>query len=97
MTIIDHITREDLEKFKQELFAELKALGKINTPDEAAKKWLKGAEVRKMLKISPGTLQSLRIKGVLPYTKIDTLYYYKYDDLVKLLEKNKGGGWANEK
>ncbi|HEY4325146.1 MAG TPA: helix-turn-helix domain-containing protein [Mucilaginibacter sp.] len=97
MAVIDFITRQDLEKFKQELFAELKALGKINTPDEAAKKWLKGSEVRKMLKISSGTLQKLRINGTIKFTKIDTLYYYKYEDIVKLLEKNQQGGWANDR
>lgn len=93
MATVDFITREDLEKFKKELFAELKALGKISTVDEAAKKWLKGNEVRKLLKISPSTLQKLRINGTLKYTKVDTQYYYKYDDLIKLLEHNQKGGW----
>jgi len=94
MAIVDFITREDLDRFKQELFAELKKLGHINTPDEAAKKWLKGAEVRKMLKISHGTLQKLRINGTIKFTKVDTLYYYKNEDIEKLLEKNQQGGWA---
>jgi len=65
MAIVDFITREDLNKFKQELFAELKKLGHIHTPDEAAKKWLKGSEVRKILKISHGTLQKLRVNGTI--------------------------------
>lgn len=93
MATVDFITREDLEKFKQELFTELKKLGKISSVEDAAKKWLKGNEVRKMLKISPNTLQKLRMNGTLKYTKVDTQYYYKYDDLVKLLESNQKGGW----
>lgn len=96
MAVIDHITREDLERFKQQLFAELKALGKISTVEDAAKKWLKGSEVRKLLKISPNTLQTLRINGTLKHTQIGAMYYYKYDDIIKVLEKNQKGGWANE-
>ena len=86
MTHIDLITREDLEKFKQELFAELRKLNTIASPEQEAKKWLKSAEVRKMLKISPGTLQTLRINGTIKYTMVGNMHYYKYDDLVKLLE-----------
>jgi hypothetical protein len=35
----------------------------------AAKKWLKAHEVRRLLKISPGTLQTLKANGTIPYTK----------------------------
>jgi hypothetical protein len=35
-----------------------------------SKQWLKSVDVRKMLNISPGTLQNLRINGTLRYTKI---------------------------
>jgi len=97
MALVDFITRDDLEKFKADLFAELKKLGHIHTPDEAAKKWLKGSEVRKILKISHGTLQSLRIQGIIKFTQVGSTYYYKHDDLNKLLESNQRGGWANEK
>jgi hypothetical protein len=39
------------------------------------KKWLKSSEVKKMLGISPGTLQNLRINGMLPFTKIGGLSF----------------------
>jgi hypothetical protein len=61
------ITTEDLYIFKQELLQELKDLI-ISLPNQQ-KKWLKSPEVRKMLGISPGTLQNLRVNGTLPYTK----------------------------
>jgi hypothetical protein len=85
MTTLDLITREDLEKFKQELFAELRKMSMVASPEQEAKKWLKSSEVRKLLKISPGTLQNLRINGTIKYTIVGSLHYYKYDDLVKLL------------
>ncbi len=53
-----------------------------------SKQWLKSYEVRKLLNISPGTLQNLRVNGTLRYTKIGGLLYYKYEDITKLLEGN---------
>jgi hypothetical protein len=51
MTSLDLITKEDLEHFKTDLFAELRKLGISSTTEQADKKWLKSAEVRKLLKI----------------------------------------------
>jgi len=45
MTSLDLITREDLEHFKTELFAELRKLGINSSTEQAGKKWLKSAEV----------------------------------------------------
>ena len=42
-----------------------------------------------MLGISHGTLQNLRIKNLIPYHKIGGLMFYKYDDIIKLLEGDK--------
>ena len=84
MTTIEMITREDLKQFKNELLAEIK---QIMSPGQGqSKQWLKSNEVRKLLKISPGTLQNLRINGTLHYTKIGGMMYYKLDDIQKLLE-----------
>lgn len=87
MTTLDLVTREDLEQFKTELFAALKKMG-ISGSGDVQKQWLKNAEVRKMLKISPSTLQNLRINGTLRFTKIGGMYYYKHEDIVKVLEEN---------
>jgi len=50
---------------------------------------VKNSEVRKMLGISHGTLQNLRIKNLIPYQKIAALMFYKFDDIIKLLEGDK--------
>ncbi|MDB5138183.1 MAG: transcriptional regulator [Mucilaginibacter sp.] len=83
---VELITREDLREFKNELLNELK---QIMQPGQGqSKKWLKSSEVRKMLNISPGTLQNLRINGTLRFTKIGSIMYYKLEDLNKVLEGN---------
>ena len=75
MTALDLITKEDLEQFKYEPFAELRKLGIGPASEQSAKKWLKSAEVRKRLNISAGTLQNLRINGTITYTKVGSLLY----------------------
>ncbi len=80
------ITPEDLENFKQDL---LKEIQQLISPKQAQRKWLKSNEVRRMLLISPGTLQNLRINGMLPFTKIGSVIFYDYDDIRKMLESNK--------
>lgn len=82
------ITTEDLLEFKIDLLQEIKKM--IQTPElNSAKKWLKSKEVTKLLNISPGTLQNLRINGTLTYTKIGGTIYYDNTDIEKLLNTNK--------
>jgi hypothetical protein len=86
MTTLDLITKDDLEQFKTELFAELKKLGIGRANEQASRQWLKSAEVRKLLNISPGTLQTLRSAGIITYTKVGSLLYYNQEDIIKMLE-----------
>jgi len=81
------ITTDDLREFKTELLTEFKKLLKEHH-GQPAKKWLKSYEVRKLLGISPGTLQNLRVNGTLPYTKIGGNMFYDYEDIRKMLEEN---------
>lgn len=84
---IEVITREDLNEFRTLLLSDLKELLKINS--QQTKQWLKSKEVRKLLNISPGTLQTLRINKTLSYTKIGGIIYYAHKDIEKLLDENK--------
>lgn len=83
--VVELITREDLNEFRSLLLNDLKEI--IQSNPQKTKQWLKSNEVRKLLNISSGTLQNLRINGTLSYTKIGGINYYKYDDIVKMLEK----------
>ncbi len=81
---VELITREDLKEFKNDLLSEIKQI--MQPGPGQSKKWLKSVDVRKLLNISPGTLQNLRINGTLRYTKIGGMMYYKLEDIHKLLE-----------
>jgi hypothetical protein len=81
---LEIITKEDLRQLKTEMLAEIRQL--IKPEDRQNKQWLKSAEVRKLLNISPGTLQNLRINGTLRFTKIGGMMYYKLEDINRLLE-----------
>lgn len=81
------ITPEDLNEFKDDLLNNIKELIG-NNQKSTAKKWLKSAEVRKLLGLSTGTLQNLRINGTLPYTKIGGVIYYDYNGIMNVLEQN---------
>lgn len=60
-----------------------------NESGQLTKKWIKSPEVRELLDISPGTLQTLRINGTLPYTKMGGILYYDYQEIIQVLQKNK--------
>jgi hypothetical protein len=78
------VTKRDLLNFGNLLLSEIKS---TNNTDTSPKPWLKSAEVRELLKISPGTLQNLRINGTLKYKRIGGIIYYNYEDIIKMLEK----------
>ena len=82
------VTIDDLETFRDDLLSKIKELmsGSSGMP---GKKWLKSLEVRKLLGISPGTLQTLRVNGTLPFTKIGGTVYYDYEDIQKVLAQNR--------
>ncbi|MEJ7678715.1 MAG: helix-turn-helix domain-containing protein [Segetibacter sp.] len=50
---------------------------------------MKSHEVRRLLKISPGTLQTLKSSGVMPYTKIGGVHFYDYVEIQNILESGK--------
>lgn len=82
------VTLKDLHDFKNELLTEVKKTLKENA-GQPAKKWLKTAEVRRLLDVSITTLLTLRINGTLPYTKIGGCLYFDYDDILKVMEQRK--------
>ena len=87
------ITTEDLEQFKVELFSELKELIESNVsgiePKEPNQpRWLKSYQVQRLLGISPGTLQTLRINGTIPFTKLGGTILYNQEEIHKLIQSN---------
>lgn len=80
---VELITKEDLNQLKRELIQELTELIGMNTMP--TKKWLRSVEVRKMLSISSGTLQNLRIQGNVKFSKVGGIFYYDVNDITKMM------------
>jgi len=84
------VTLDDLATLKIDL---LKDIGNLLQPLQStnhSKRWLPSREVRKMLGVSAGTLQTLRVNGTLPFTKVGTIWLYNEGDIIRILESNKG-------
>jgi hypothetical protein len=77
------LTKDDLQIFKQELLSEIRAL--IGKETQSNNEWLRSSQVRKMLNISPNTLQTLRVNGTLNYTKIGSIFYYRLEEINRML------------
>jgi len=83
---LELVTRKDFLDLKVELIDEIK---KFFSPSTEQKEWLKSADVMQMLDCSPGTLQNLRVNGILPFTKMGGTIYYSRKDVMTVLEANK--------
>ena len=85
---LEILTKDDLNSFKSELFAELTVLLAEKKAIESLK-YFKTWEVMKAFNISKGKLQAIRNGGKLPFTRIGKCIYFEYDDIKKLLDENK--------
>jgi hypothetical protein len=85
------ITKHDLQSFKEELMFDLDQLleKKFNTIPSNNFEWLRSKAIRKMMDISPATLQNLRLSGKIRFKKIMGSYYYNKLDLLKLFSDDK--------
>jgi len=86
---MDIITKDDLEIFGQKLVKQIELIldNKLESTESSGSfDWLRSKEIRKMMAISPATLQNLRIGGHIRYKKVMGSYYYNKADLLKLFE-----------
>ncbi len=81
------ITTDDLREFKIELLEDFKKILKT-AGSSLPKKYLKSSELKKVLNVSSGTLQTLRINGTLSYTKFGGIIFYDAEEIYKLLKEN---------
>ena len=82
---VNLITTDDLHRLRVEIIQDLKAL-LIKAPPKP-KQLLKSREVRAMLKVSNNTLLNYRKSGKLKCSKVGGTFYYRYDDIMKLMEE----------
>jgi hypothetical protein len=82
------LTLEDLQDFKRELLTEIKAILSERQTGSSTR-WLKSHQVRRLLTVSPGTLQHLRVNGTLPFTKVGGVLFYDAQDIENMLQQRK--------
>lgn len=88
----EQITKEDLRQFRLLLLNDIENLIANKKQECTAQitednEWLRSKSIRKILNISPATLQSMRITGKIEFTKIMGSYYYKKTDVYNLFNK----------
>jgi len=84
------VTKEDLLEFGKQLIENVTKAIQQSFPNEKAldqPEWLKSRAVRKMLDISAGSLQNLRITGKMRFKKVLGSYYYNREDLTQLFNE----------
>ena len=78
------LSYKELENFRTQLADDLNQI--IEMKDN--RRWIKTAEVQKLLKCSANTVRNYRRNGTLPYTKLGGALYYDREGVLKLLEVN---------
>lgn len=87
MIMEDGVTKEDLRQFGMLLIGTIRKIIEGSKPEDKQAvevEWLKARVVRKMLDISPGSLQNLRVNGKIRFKKVLGSYYYNRSDLMHL-------------
>ena len=84
---LEVVTKEDLQIFRLQLISDIKVL--FHPRENLNKEILRSREVIKLLKISPGTLQTLRVNGILNPSKIGGIMFYKKKEIDDLLDSDK--------
>ena len=90
---ISIVTQQDLQELKRELLSSIYQLKEDLLQQQPAQetevKLLKSHQVQRMLSISPGTLQNLRVNGTIPYSKVGGVIFYDKKDILNIIEENK--------
>lgn len=82
------VTVEHLMEFKEDILREIRLLFERSPKQQTQKKWIKSADLRKMLGISAGKLHALRENGTLPHVRLGSNIYYDMAEVEKMLEKH---------
>jgi hypothetical protein len=74
------------EKFIEELRKMIRE--EVQSATTMQPNWLRSSQVREMLNISDSTLQTFRVNKTIPAYKLDNMWFYKYDEIIGVLEAN---------
>jgi len=84
------VTKEDLRQFGLFLIGTIRKMIEAGNDGKELihPEWLKSRVVRKILDISPGSLQNLRITGKIRFKKVLGSYYYNRADLMSFFNED---------
>ena len=83
----EYITKDDLRQFGLVMMNDFRKIIEDSKKDQNNKltlEWLKSRVVRKLLDISAGSLQNLRVTGKIRFKKVLGSYYYSRADIMNL-------------
>jgi hypothetical protein len=83
---IELISKSDLESLEERIVEKISASLSILKNQS---KWLRSADVCKLLGICANTLKKYRVEGLLPYSTIGNTIFYNYNDIDKVLLERK--------
>ena len=89
---ISIVTQEDLQEFKEAIIASLELMKDElleNSSRTSEVELLKSHQVQRMLGISPGTLQNMRVNGTIPFSKVGGVIFYDKQDILNIIDDNK--------
>ena len=88
MEEITILTKSQLEKVISNAIQRVVTTQQEVTKEGEQKRWLTNKEVSEMLSVTPRTLQNLRDKGEIGFSKVGSKIYYKQSDLNAFLESH---------
>jgi hypothetical protein len=86
----DTVTKDDLRQFGLLLINDIRNIiekAETSEKDTIDPEWLKSRVVRKLMDMSPGSLQNLRVTGKVRFKKVLGSYYYNKTNLRKLFSE----------
>ena len=84
------VTKDDLRQFRLLLLNDIEKILEEktgNTEKVEEIEWLRSKAIRRIMDISPATLQNLRVQGKVRHKKIMGSYYYNKSDVSKLFNE----------
>ncbi|MCF8294003.1 MAG: helix-turn-helix domain-containing protein [Chitinophagaceae bacterium] len=83
---VDLITQQDMDTLHEKVDRLINLLEKQPIPQPS--EWIKSFEVKKLLRCSDSTLSNYRKTGLLKFSKVGGVHYYRNDDVQKLIESH---------
>jgi len=82
------LTYEDFKEFEARILKEIEEIKKA-LPSISPKKWLRSSDIKELLGISHGKLQTMRNNKEIPFTVIGGTIFYSLEDVNKMLDAKK--------